>query len=332
VDEVIETILESYRTGATDAYASCLAPDFVFVLHENPRPIFGADPPLLWDRETEIQVHERMFGEGADAPTSLSVDWRIHGDPESATDVNGNDLLVVVLHGRVAAVVRGASFATATSHRLHLRQEIEGSDHWLVTRWEEGNPILPDIYYEPHGDPVSTWQLVANTEATLYWYGKEFTGPVEFEMAGLDLTINGVCVPLHHALPDTFREVEPTLTMLLDRQARLAMSFEEWVQTYSGSELVGELVEGEGWIRVHWVGVDTPYYVTKTYHPPEARTGQALTPEEGFHNWIGTVTRHLEQGNDVWVHGAMLYSHSPGRPLELPQWASEDMQNPLRID
>ena len=251
-DEVIETTLESYRTGDTEAYASCLAPDFVFVLHENPRPIFDADPPLLWDREAELLVHAELFGGGGDAPTVLSVDLHPYGAYETVTDETGAELLIVKLRGSVDAEIRGVLFRCATGHVLYLREPAGEVDDWKIVRWEEIDPHLPDIYYEAQGISEEPWCRVAESTARLYWYGHEFEGPIEFSMQGRHLTINGQPVPLHHALSCRPEDVPVTPYMQLDRRADAASTFDEWAQIYEESALVEGLALGGQSMTFRW--------------------------------------------------------------------------------
>ncbi|MGB7032553.1 MAG: hypothetical protein WBF29_14030, partial [Syntrophobacteria bacterium] len=104
--------------------------------------------------------------------------------------------------------------------------------------------------------------------------------------------------------------------------------FDEWVAVFQESDIVEEVIVGESSIRVNWVGLEIPRYVTIIYRPEE-HDAPRISLDDRARASVERVAGYLERGFDVWVHGFMLHARLPGAEGELPEWAVRDMEQPL---
>lgn len=333
-EDVMHALVAAYIGSDLDAYAACLAPDFVFVPIPGARDLDGGNMFPWSNRSMELRFHERMFDGGGYEPLPVfeSIDYVPEGAPEELVDEEGRHLVVlrykVVMHVMIGD--RHVPIFSIQTLQLHDSGSASG---WQIVRWEE------DRVWDGPASPVEEpWQLTVQTDGMLYWHGHPFSGLIVFEYHDGELTINGERMyvserDVRPPTPDTFNTHE-----LLHWRGGACKSFDEWVAMYEESPIVDVLrVIPDYGIYFDWLDDDYTGRIL-AIRGPDGQDGQhtPLVPpaRERTIARIQKAARYLEKGATVWLSTAgTLMSRSGDPPAEgLPSWVVEEMEAPTDPD
>jgi len=154
-DNVLTKIERAFRNMDCDAYMDCLAEDFLFCPSYDQNDPNNPLPPC-WDRETEREIHEDMFGpDGGIAEISLdieavSVQFQEGPDPYDPTDDAWHYVVDVDLEIVFEDPDHPAWYVVGDSEfRFRADPDTVSSSGellWDVTRWYDTGPppALPD--------------------------------------------------------------------------------------------------------------------------------------------------------------------------------------------
>ncbi len=150
-DGVLEKLVMAYEAEDADAYLDCLAEGFVFFLNED-ECIGNPDLPNSWNRATERQIHQTMFGAAAGVD-SISLSLATFGPPEVIPGPQPGDPVGWQYDENVELMVRvdgdePALYTTTVGARFvfqidPLALAATGDTLWEINQWEDLDPFAP---------------------------------------------------------------------------------------------------------------------------------------------------------------------------------------------